>query len=57
MSFNPLAGIRCFLTDLRPLVTHTPPLAGFQSPSGDSLFSDEKQCMDIINTRQDVSIP
>ena len=39
MGFNPLAGIRCFLTiDLQSGQKRV--LLAFQSPSGDSLFSD-----------------
>ena len=37
--FNPLAGIRCFLTELHARVAENKAW-GFQSPSGDSLFSD-----------------
>ena len=37
--FNPLAGIRCFLTELVSQVTKSQ-RDSFQSPSGDSLFSD-----------------
>ena len=37
--FNPLAGIRCFLTHILEL-SYFEPGYGFQSPSGDSLFSD-----------------
>ena len=36
--FNPLAGIRCFLTMVLGPVLQI--LYPFQSPSGDSLFSD-----------------
>ena len=37
--FNPLAGIRCFLTENNRRWTQ-PVHQRFQSPSGDSLFSD-----------------
>ena len=36
--FNPLAGIRCFLTSIGKWISASG--AVFQSPSGDSLFSD-----------------
>ena len=39
MGFNPLAGIRCFLTHPQPEQV-IDDLDMFQSPSGDSLFSD-----------------
>ena len=38
--FNPLAGIRCFLTQKQLRRCDQPPHPRFQSPSGDSLFSD-----------------
>ena len=37
--FNPLAGIRCFLTALIWGMANSR-MRAFQSPSGDSLFSD-----------------
>ena len=38
--FNPLAGIRCFLTASEPEL-YLVNFLWFQSPSGDSLFSDD----------------
>ena len=38
--FNPLAGIRCFLTDVQGGFLAMPEVMSFQSPCGDSLFSD-----------------
>ena len=38
--FNPLAGIRCFLTEWTSMLNEPP--KAFQSPSGDSLFSDNE---------------
>ena len=38
-SFNPLAGIRCFLTSTID-TCHQLSVGRFQSPCGDSLFSD-----------------
>ena len=79
--FNPLAGIRCFLTTLRTMLTRCKvvgfnPLAGircfltvlvdsmtsyhlteFQSPSGDSLFSDQILLPTYAMTCLVVSIP
>ena len=54
-SFNPLAGIRCFLT---AILCNTPCcIAGFQSPSGDSLFSDKIRRSAKMNIYSIVSIP
>ena len=41
VGFNPLAGIRCFLT-LDRAAPEDIICVEFQSPSGDSLFSDER---------------
>ena len=43
LSFNPLAGIRCFLTCVWLLDDGTYAVE-FQSPCGDSLFSDTVGC-------------
>ena len=55
--FNPLAGIRCFLTDFVKF-SHTKKLYNsFQSPSGDSLFSDVEAVYLFDTERNVVSIP
>ena len=45
-SFNPLAGIRCFLTEISDTLCRW--CALFQSPSGDSLFSDDSEGGEIM---------
>ena len=47
MGFNPLAGIRCFLTTLYRVTDSVDSWYRFQSPSGDSLFSDVTQLFSV----------
>ena len=54
--FNPLAGIRCFLTR-RVVCLIDVSLRGFQSPCGDSLFSDEGISTHWVVLCRMVSIP
>ena len=56
VSFNPLAGIRCFLTPIE-VVDEISLKRWFQSPSGDSLFSDLQAKRLMNKKRNDVSIP
>ena len=53
--FNPLAGIRCFLTQLYRVLGEDED-GEFQSPSGDSLFSDRAERHAASQAGQSISI-
>jgi len=55
-NFNPLAGIRCFLT-WKLYEGWGDPTEGFQSPGGDSLFSDDLPEAATKTETAEISIP
>ena len=57
IGFNPLAGIRCFLTTQQESGETNRRTATFQSPSGDSLFSDPWETYCSIYRRQAFQSP